>query len=148
MDTRQFGEKLVNVVYQPRPSVYAVIFDNSDRVLVIFKREMYFLPGGGIDQGETERAALIRECLEETGHEIVMGESLGRADQYCFAPVQRKYVNKLGTFYRAILDNQAAHPVLEAHKIKWVTVAEFETRPAHESHLWAVKQALRTGTNS
>jgi len=140
----QFGTREPGADYQPRPSVYAVVMNDERRVLAILKREMFFLPGGGIDEYETESAALSRECLEETGFEIAIGELLGRADQYCFAPVQQKYFNKLGAFYRATLENIPPRPVTEAHEVKWVTVAEFETRPAHESHLWAVRKALKS----
>lgn len=35
--------------------------------------EVYDLPGGGQDHGEEQDAALVRECLEETGARVVPG---------------------------------------------------------------------------
>lgn len=35
------------------------------------------LPGGGVEPGETEAAALVRECVEELGARIVVGPRIG-----------------------------------------------------------------------
>jgi len=122
-----------------------VVFDNDGRLLVILKRGLYILPGGGIDETEDETTALARECLEETGYEIQRGRLIGRADQYCFAPAQQQYFNKLGAFYLATLSKNPPEAVREDHEVCWVTPAEFANRPAHESHLWAVRLALAAG---
>ncbi len=34
-------------------------------------------PGGKVEPGEDERAALVRECREELGLEVVVGERIG-----------------------------------------------------------------------
>jgi len=56
-----------------------LVLDSADRVLLIHARDpdepasqWWELPGGGIDPGETPRAAACRELAEETG--IVAGE--------------------------------------------------------------------------
>ncbi|MFC3773825.1 NUDIX domain-containing protein [Paenibacillus sp. GCM10012303] len=42
----------------------------------------YFLPGGGMDEGETPEECLRREVLEETGYQIKIGAYIGKAQRY------------------------------------------------------------------
>lgn len=56
----------------PSITVDCVVFDDSDRLLLIRRRNPPFagqfaLPGGFVDYGETTEAAARRELLEETG---------------------------------------------------------------------------------
>jgi 8-oxo-dGTP pyrophosphatase MutT (NUDIX family) len=63
----------VNVI--ERSVVRAVVLDRHDRVLLFHTRDPYYpelgtwweLPGGGIEPGETDREAVVRELAEETG---------------------------------------------------------------------------------
>jgi 8-oxo-dGTP diphosphatase len=52
----------------------------EDRILMIHRhrdgREYYIVPGGGVEEGETEIEAAYREADEETGLEIELGELL------------------------------------------------------------------------
>ncbi len=53
-----------------RVRVAALIVENGAILLVLHLKEgrrYYLLPGGGMEKGETEEAALKRELLEETG---------------------------------------------------------------------------------
>jgi 8-oxo-dGTP diphosphatase len=57
---------------KPSVTVDCVVFDDSDRLLLIRRRHPPFagqfaLPGGFVDPGETTEAAARRELLEETG---------------------------------------------------------------------------------
>jgi 8-oxo-dGTP pyrophosphatase MutT (NUDIX family) len=63
----------VNVI--ERSVVRAVVLDVHDHVLLLHTRDPTYpelgawweLPGGGIEQGETYREAVVRELAEETG---------------------------------------------------------------------------------
>jgi 8-oxo-dGTP diphosphatase len=63
--------------------VAAVIVAPGGRVLAAQRAEPAALaggwefPGGKVDPGENERAALVRECREELGVEIAVGERVG-----------------------------------------------------------------------
>ena len=66
-------------VYPDRPmvAVGAVILD-GDRVLLVQRgheplKGEWSLPGGVVEIGETLTAALVREVLEETGLDVVVG---------------------------------------------------------------------------
>ena len=57
-----------------RPSARAIII-RDDKVLLIYSKKYnyYKFPGGGIEKGETNAAALVREVLEETGYKVIAG---------------------------------------------------------------------------
>ena len=60
-----------NIEYQKvKDKVRAVILNNDGRALLVKYAGLYMLPGGKIDENETEKEALRREILEETGIDI------------------------------------------------------------------------------
>jgi 8-oxo-dGTP diphosphatase len=62
-----------------RVAVSAVIFDEEGRVLLGHRRDIdwWYLPGGGMEAGETVDEALRRELFEEIGVEIEIGQLVG-----------------------------------------------------------------------
>lgn len=55
-----------------RPSVRAVIA-KDDKVLLVYSKKFdyYKFPGGGLNKGESDTEALLREVQEETGYQVV-----------------------------------------------------------------------------
>jgi mutator protein MutT len=49
--------------------IFAIIFDKKDRVLLCHRRDydLWNLPGGKLEKGESPRQGIIREVKEETG---------------------------------------------------------------------------------
>src|SRR5260370_40255876 len=65
------------------PCVGAVIKDDQGRLLLIKRGHepgagLWSIPGGRIEPGETDAAALAREMLEETSLSVQVGRLLGR----------------------------------------------------------------------
>jgi len=81
----------------PKSAVCVFAFDSFGKILSVTRRntDIWSLPGGKVDPGETLEAALYRETLEETGFalmrrpfvpiysEVVVGDD--RRDYYCTA---------------------------------------------------------------
>lgn len=71
-------------VTKDRYAVRAVVVDDNDRICLVWAKNAgyYKLPGGGVDEGETNEAALIREVAEETGYQCEIVAELGRIVEY------------------------------------------------------------------
>lgn len=54
------------------PSVTAIITDGDGRLLLVHKsdNDLWALPGGGVDVGESISQAVVREVKEETGLDV------------------------------------------------------------------------------
>lgn len=71
--------------YRVRPGARAILYDNLGQIALmhVTNHKYYKLPGGGIDDGETELEGLKRELLEEVGaKEIEIISELGEVDEY------------------------------------------------------------------
>lgn len=83
------------LLYHVRQAARAVLFNDIGQIALLFVASdgYHKLPGGGIEAGEDITAALTRECLEETGCAIYIGESLGEVHEYrkCFTQHQISY---------------------------------------------------------
>ena len=83
-----------------RPAVYAVI-PRGNHVLLVstIRTEKFYLPGGGVEIGETLHEALKREVGEETGIEIEVGELVQfKEDFFYYDPGNEAYHSLLFFF--------------------------------------------------
>ena len=76
--------KKKEVSYRLREAARAVLFDKDDKIalLKVSKINYYKLPGGGIEGDEDKKIALRRECKEEAGCGIEIGEEIGMIEEY------------------------------------------------------------------
>ena len=61
------------------PSVVAIVEDEAGRILMIHKsdNDLWALPGGGHDVGESIRDTVVREVREETGYDVEVVDIVG-----------------------------------------------------------------------
>ncbi len=72
-----------------REAAKVVLFDNENNIALIhypnkpdYPGDSYYIPGGGVEAGETIEDALRRESLEETGCQIKDVEGVGYIEAY------------------------------------------------------------------
>lgn len=64
-----------------RVAVKAIVFDQDNNVALVGTKYL-LLPGGGVEEGETLEEALVRECMEELGCNLVIEGKVGTTEEY------------------------------------------------------------------
>jgi 8-oxo-dGTP diphosphatase len=137
----QFGEVMEDVIYRKREAVYAIVLDEKKNIAVMVQNGKGFLPGGGIETGEDHEVCLKRECVEETGFTLQIGQFVGHAKQY-FKTRQGEHLINDGYFYTGSFGECANERLDQDHELVWMNVDQAEKLLFHSSHVWAVKKEL------
>jgi len=103
-----------------RKATRAIVLNGENILLLYTKRyHDYSLPGGGIDEGESNTAGLIRELKEETGaHKVENIKEFGLYEEY--RPWHKAgfdIVHMQSYCYVCTIDDELLDPELEPHEI-------------------------------
>ena len=125
------------------PSAHVVIRDDADRVLLVQHVEgRWQIPGGAIEPGEDPREGAARECLEEAGIDVAIGQVIdvfggeiyrttyANGDEIGFLPI---------LFRGEIVSGEPRPDQVETQAVGWFTHAEAETLEMHP----AAREMLR-----
>ena len=121
-----------------RPSAYAVLIDAGGRVAVVHTPRGTFLPGGGIDPGETPQAAIVREVLEECGLRASVGQWIAHAVEFVDSEEESTYFEKHSTFAGARSHGAAVAPLEPDQELAWFAPDVAIARLSPLSHRWAI----------
>lgn len=136
----QFGQTQPGLTYVERPTAYGIC-PRGDRDIAIVRIGRsapyeYDLPGGGVEPGEDEAEALIREYIEETGLTVWPNRIIGRAGQFWVNKGEPR--NSLAAFYEVELSASDADPTEPDHTLIWMSAPDALYAVRHESHAWAI----------
>jgi ADP-ribose pyrophosphatase len=133
----------------PRVAVGAVVF-KDERVLLVRRgqppsEDLWAIPGGSVEIGETLQEAAEREILEETGITVRAGEPV-----YTFDVIDRDSAGKI-RFHYVIVDLAADYVTGEpkagddAAEARWVTAQEIDALPVSPPTLKLLKTKFGFG---
>jgi 8-oxo-dGTP pyrophosphatase MutT (NUDIX family) len=102
-----------------RKAVRAVI--NKDGKLLMIhldKTDEYKFPGGGLNAGETDHEALIREVHEEAGYTVTkIGEKIGTITEYSIDTYDKNAIFKMTSdYYLVSVDDKSEEQHLEEYE--------------------------------
>jgi 8-oxo-dGTP diphosphatase len=133
-----FGERTEGCTI--RPSAYALLEDLHGRVAVVRSADGTFLPGGGIEAGETPEEAILREGLEECGLIIQPAVWLVRAVQFSYSKSEQAFFEKRSIFVEGTILGTDSSRLEANHEMIWIKPEAASEFLSHTSHCWAVEQ--------
>lgn len=129
------------------PSVTVAVRDDAGRILLIHKidNDLWALPGGGHDAGESISETAVREVLEETGVAI---EVIGLVGLYTNPNHVMKYddgeVRQQFSicFSGRYLSGRAREDGTETKEVRWVDINKLDELNIHPSMRLRIDHAL------
>jgi 8-oxo-dGTP diphosphatase len=130
-----------------RPSAYGLVTDGSARLAIVRTPQGRYLPGGGIEPGESVHDAVVREVREECGLDVRTGAWSTRAVDFVYSITELTHFEKRSTFVEASVFGPPVSSIELDHDLEWMPARDAIASLAHPSHRWAVAQwAARSST--
>jgi 8-oxo-dGTP diphosphatase len=138
-DCPVFGTRIEGYPYIVRPSAYALVRNADGDLALIQTPRGYYLPGGGVEAGETPDEAIEREAKEEGGLILKPRASLGKAIEIVYSAEESACFEKQCVFMEAELIGRvlASEP---DHQLVWVVLEDAARMLSNQSHRWALQR--------
>ncbi|MFC6706859.1 NUDIX domain-containing protein [Flexivirga alba] len=128
------------------PSVTAVVQDERARILLIRKvdNDLWALPGGGHDIGESIRDTVVREVLEETGYRVEVLRLAGTYTnpRHVMAYDDGEVRQQFSLCFVCRLVGGEARTSNESKAVRWVDREDLTELSMHPSMRLRIDQAL------
>ncbi|MFD8631356.1 NUDIX hydrolase [Streptomyces sp. NPDC059533] len=119
------------------PSVTAVVCDERGNLLLIHKTDnnLWALPGGGHDAGETIAQTVVREVEEETGIAVVVEDIVGlyTDPQHVMAYDDGEVRQQFSICFHARPVGGSLRTSTESKEVRWVAPADLGELDIHPS---------------
>jgi ADP-ribose pyrophosphatase YjhB (NUDIX family) len=127
-------------------AVSAFIQDDEGRILMIRRtdNDLYSIPGGQLELGETLAEAAVREVREETGIECAVTEVIGLYSdpKHVIAYDDGEVRQEFSIFFRAEATGGSLQTSSESKEVFWVEPSKLDELNIHESIRLRVKHAM------
>ena len=130
------------------PSTTAVVTDDKDRVLLVKRRDndLWTLPGGGMDLGESIVETAVREVKEETGLDVEVTGLIGvyTNPRHVIAYTDGEVRQQLSLCFTTQLIGGQLHFDSESTDIAWTHPQDIESLNMHPSMRLASSTTSKT----
>ncbi|QIG44852.1 NUDIX domain-containing protein [Nocardioides anomalus] len=128
--------------YDTRLAAYAVVVDDSDRILLALWNEadqpLWTLPGGGVELLESLEDGAVREVREETGYDVALVRLLG-VDTLVVSPEERtvdrgRWFRGVRVVYEARITGGSLQDEVDGttDEARWIPLADVPDLPRVE----------------
>nr|BFD92050.1 NUDIX domain-containing protein [Kitasatospora sp. Xyl93] len=128
------------------PSVTAVVTDDVGRLLLIHKtdNDLWALPGGGHDIGESVADTVVREVREETGIDVEVASVVGLYTDpaHVMAYDDGEVRQQFSICFKALPVGGALRTSSESKEVRWVDPADLDDLDIHPSMRLRIKHGL------
>lgn len=147
--------------YKIRVSSRAIIINEDKILLNCFGNGLYYnFPGGGIEENETAKQAVVREVMEESGLTVDVGELVfsleyePKSCKYCFGDAHH-----ISFFFRCYI-NKNVSPQMPSHtdinpddpfitsEAKWISLSDLNKIPVVPKICDPLMKYIETGVFS
>ncbi len=126
--------------YFDREGAYIIPL-RGNKVGVVETPKGYFFLGGGLENGESYADCIKRECLEEAGYTVVVGEKICSAETYCEHPTIGHF-HPIQAYYTGEIIEKVAEPTDADHRFLWVDYDYLKGKMFAEMQNWALEQKV------
>ncbi|MBT2524710.1 NUDIX domain-containing protein [Streptomyces sp. ISL-99] len=128
------------------PSVTAVVRDDDGRLLIIHKtdNDLWALPGGGHDIGESIGDTVVREVEEETGITVQIDSIVGlyTNPEHVLAYDDGEVRQQFSICFRAHPTGGSLRTSSESKEVRWVDPADLDDLNIHPSMRLRIQHGL------
>lgn len=132
-----FGEK-APVPYYDRKGAYLIPVKDNKIAVVKTPKGLFFL-GGGLENGETDEACIRRECLEEAGITVTIGEKICSAETFTTHPRLGPF-HPIQTYYAGEILKQVQLPLGKDRTLLFGSFQELDGKLFAEMQNWALQE--------
>ncbi|RSM45197.1 NUDIX domain-containing protein [Amycolatopsis balhimycina DSM 5908] len=133
-------------------AVSAFIQDDEGRILMIKRtdNDLYSIPGGQLELGETLAEAAVREVREETGIECEVAEVIGLYSdpKHVIAYDDGEVRQEFSICFRATAVDGTLKTSKESKEVLWVSIEQLEKLTIHSSIQTRIEHALASSKDT
>jgi len=129
--------------YLERAGAYGFIINKDGLLATVQTKTGYFLPGGGIEAGESEEECLKRECLEEIGMEISIKSKFAIGTYHFHSTTADRDMTSVGHFFDCAMESMTDSQSEPGHRLAWLAPSDATKSLYLENQNEAVKIYLK-----